>query len=84
MIMPTMAILMLGYTILRNLYPYPTGALAWIPLVAGTWIVVSLIAVVVQPRLAKKAGVRLTRDEGLIPQDSPYKIDHGHEALAES
>ena len=83
-VMPSMAIVMLGYTILRNLYPYPAGALAWVPVVAGGWIVVAVVAVLLRPKLAKNAGVRLTQAEGLIPQDTPYSIDHGHEALTES
>ncbi len=84
MIMPIMAIVMLGYTIFRNIYPYPTGALAWLPLASGVWIALALAAILLVPGLAKKAGLRLTQDEGLIPQDSPYEIDRGRETLAES
>jgi amino acid transporter len=81
MVMPIMAIAILGYTIFRNVYPYPTGALAWLPAASAGWILVSLVVVVLRPKLAKKAGLRLTQNEGLIPQDSAYELDHGHEAL---
>jgi hypothetical protein len=59
-IVPIAAMLVLGYTLYRNVYPYPTGDGHWFPIVAGAWLVVAVIAVVVAPRTARKLGDALT------------------------
>lgn len=73
-ILPIMAIGILAYTLFRNISPYPTGVLAWLPVASGGWILIALIAITVSPKMAKRAGERLTKDEGLFPINSAYDI----------
>ena len=63
-IVPIAAMLVLGYTLYRNVYPYPTGDGHWFPIVAGAWLVVAVIAVLVAPRTARKLGEALTETIG--------------------
>ncbi|OMI36598.1 hypothetical protein [Streptomyces sparsogenes] len=55
----------LGYTLYRNVVPYPTGAAFWLPITAGAWIAVALAAVLLSPALVRRIGRRLTEEEGL-------------------
>jgi hypothetical protein len=59
----------LGYTLYRNVIPYPTGDAAWFPAVAGAWLVVAIIAVIAAPRMARKLGAALTAREGIKAPD---------------
>jgi amino acid transporter len=59
-VVPIVAVLVLGYTLYRNVYPYPTGDQHWFPIVAGGWLILAVIAVVVAPRTARKLGAALT------------------------
>jgi hypothetical protein len=54
-VVPLLALLVLGYTVYRNVVPYPTGTGAVFPLVAGGWIVLGIIAVALVPRLSRFA-----------------------------
>ncbi len=67
-ILPIGAIIVLGYTLYRNVVPYPTGAGKWLPIIAALWIVFAIAVVVVRPKLAKEAGIRLAVDEGLLTE----------------
>ncbi len=80
-ILPIIAIGILGYTIYRNVVPYPTGVFAWMPIASGAWILVALVAVIAAPALAKRAGERLTMEEGLLPIESAYDIADSVEPL---
>jgi amino acid transporter len=65
-VIPLAALALLGYTLYRNVIPYPTsGAPQWFPVVAGGWIVLSIVAVLAAPRAAQRLGQRLAADEGL-------------------
>lgn len=55
LVIPLLALLVLGYTVYRNVVPYPTGTGAAYPLVAGGWIVLGIVAVAAVPRLARFA-----------------------------
>jgi len=68
-VVPVAAMLVLGYTLYRNVYPYPTGDGRWFPIVAGGWLAVAAIAVVVAPRTARKLGAALTASEGLSGEE---------------
>jgi amino acid transporter len=68
-VVPIAAMVVLGYTLYRNVYPYPTGDGHWFPIVAGAWLAVAVIAVVVAPRTARKLGAALTAAEGLSGQE---------------
>jgi len=54
-VIPLLALVVLGYTVYRNVVPYPTGTSASYPLVAGGWIVLGSIAVALVPRLSRFA-----------------------------
>ena len=49
---PVLALAVLGCTLVRNVVPYPEGALARMPLVRVAWL----------PRVARRAGERLTAE----------------------
>jgi amino acid transporter len=68
---PLAALVLLGYTLYRNVIPYPTsGPAQWFPVVAGGWIAASIIAVLAAPAAAKRLGERLAADEGIRNQSS--------------
>jgi hypothetical protein len=59
-VIPLAAIVVLGYTLYRNVIPYPTeGAVQWFPVVAGGWLLLALTAVWAAPATAGRVGVRL-------------------------
>ena len=68
-VVPIAGLVVLGYTLYRNVIPYPTGDSAWFPAVAGAWLVVAIIAVIVAPRTARKLGAALTAREGIKAPD---------------
>ncbi|MBV9452214.1 MAG: APC family permease [Streptosporangiaceae bacterium] len=68
-VVPIAAIVVLGYTLYRNVYPYPTGDAQWYPRVAAAWLVAAVIAVVVAPRTARKLGAALTAADGIAAQE---------------
>jgi amino acid transporter len=70
-VLPILGIVFLGYTIYKNvsgqIFPYSR-----FPLVVGIWLVIGLVFVLAQPRLAARIGAALARDEGLeSPTTSP-------------
>jgi hypothetical protein len=36
-VVPFLALVVIGYTLLRNVYPYPTDAGAWYPIIAALY-----------------------------------------------
>jgi amino acid transporter len=64
-IIPIAAVLVLGYTLYRNVYPYPTGDGFWFPIVAGAWLAVAVIAVIVAPGATRRLGAALAAREGI-------------------
>jgi len=65
-VVPAAALVVLGYTIFRNVAPYPAytdGPAFWFPIVAGGWLVAGLVAVLAAPALAQRAGAALTAAE---------------------
>jgi amino acid transporter len=69
-VIPIVTLLVLGYTIYRNLVPYPTGPTYWLPIAAGAWVVVALVVLITRPALAKKIGEELSREDGLVTAGS--------------
>ena len=63
---PILGILFLGYTIYKNVtgqvFPYSR-----FPPVVGIWLAIGLVIILATPRLAKRIGASLARDEGLEP-----------------
>jgi amino acid transporter len=65
-VIPLAALVMLGYTLYRNVIPYPeSGPARWFPVVAGVWLVVAVIAVLAVPELARRLGRNLAEAEGI-------------------
>jgi amino acid transporter len=64
-VIPGAAIIVLGYTLYRNVWPYPTGDGYWFPIVGGIWLAVAIVGVLVAPRTARRLGEKLTAREGI-------------------
>jgi amino acid transporter len=65
-VIPVAALIVLGYTLYRNVVPFPSpkdGAPFWNPIVAGIWIVVCVLAVLAAGGAARRAGAALTAAE---------------------
>jgi amino acid transporter len=65
-VVPIAGLLVLGYTLYRNVIPYPTGDAAWFPVVSGVWLVVAVIAVIFAAGTARKLGAALAAREGIV------------------
>jgi amino acid transporter len=69
-VIPLAALALLGYTLYRNVIPYPTsGPARWFPVVGGGWLLVAAVAVLVAPGTARRLGARLSTLE--VPRPSP-------------
>jgi amino acid transporter len=68
-IIPVAGLVVLGYTLYRNVWPYPTGDGRWFPIAAGVWLVVAIVAVIFAPRTARKLGAALAAREGIKAPD---------------
>jgi amino acid transporter len=65
-VIPVLGLIVLGYTLYRNVLPWPsTTAGQVIVILAVVWVVVAIVGVVAAPRQAAKIGSRLSQDEGL-------------------
>lgn len=64
-IVPILALIVLAYTLFRNLIPIPEGAALWGPGLAVLWLLAALVAVLARPKAAARAGELLSRAEGL-------------------
>jgi hypothetical protein len=69
-VIPILTPAVLGYTIFRNLDPYPTGPTFWLPIAAGIWIAISLVVLIAMPPLARRIGVELASQDGLVTAGS--------------
>jgi amino acid transporter len=63
-IVPLLALLVIGYTLFRNVYPYPTDA-AWYPVIAAVWVAAGVLVTFVRTAATRRAGERLMAEEGL-------------------
>ncbi|HET6876011.1 MAG TPA: APC family permease [Jatrophihabitans sp.] len=72
-IIPVIALVILGYTIYRNVIPYPASGEPsfWFPIVAGGWILLCVLAVLASPGPASRLGARLAGDEGFATGAEP-------------
>ena len=50
------ALLLIGYTLFRNTWPYPTGVAGVYPAVSAAWLVVGIVWVVARPAATSRAG----------------------------
>jgi amino acid transporter len=65
-VIPLAGLVVLGYTIYRNIYPLPTGIAWWGPTVALAWLLAGVIGILARPAIAARAGRRLAESEGLL------------------
>jgi amino acid transporter len=70
-VVPVAGLVVLGYTLYRNVIPLPQGKSLVAPVVAAVWLLVGLAFVLAAPRVARRAGERLTADEGLSTVADP-------------
>jgi amino acid transporter len=77
-VIPLAAIVLLGYTLYRNVIPYPPSGSAahWLPVVSGVWLLIGIVAVIAAPVTARRMGQKLTEMEGIAaakatPQQPP-------------
>lgn len=64
-VIPALALLLIDYTLFRNVDPYPHGAARVYPVVSAAWIFLGVVGVWARPGAARRAGVLLTTSEGL-------------------
>ena len=64
-VVPFLALVVIGYTLLRNVYPYPTDAAAWYPIIAALWVVAGIVVTLVRNAATRRAGERLMAEEDL-------------------
>jgi amino acid transporter len=67
-VVPFLALVVIGYTLLRNIYPYPPGAAKWYPIIATLWIIVGVLLTFVRYAATQRAGERLMAEEGLAAE----------------
>ncbi|NUR08363.1 MAG: APC family permease [Nocardioidaceae bacterium] len=54
-VIPALGLVMLGYTLYRNVFPYPTsGPAQWFPVVAFGWLALVTIVMLLSPGLARR------------------------------
>lgn len=70
-VVPAISVLVLGYIIYRNVVPYPTGPLRWLPVAAGAWTLFAIIVMVVSPKLARRVGQELDADGLTMKRQEP-------------
>jgi hypothetical protein len=68
---PFLALVVIGYTLFRNVYPYPTDATAWYPIIAALWVILGILVTFVRSAATRRAGERLMTEEGLTPGTEP-------------
>src|SRR5437764_3524474 len=69
-IVPALALALIGYTLFRNTWPYPTGAAGAYPAVSAAWLLAGIGWVLARPAATSRAGRLLIADEGLQAQAS--------------
>ncbi|WP_433505779.1 APC family permease [Pseudonocardia halophobica] len=70
-VVPALALVLLGYTLFRNIVPYPESGAGSYPAISAAWILLGVFWVLTRPGRARAAGARLTANEGLAPAVTP-------------
>jgi amino acid transporter len=78
-VVPVAAVVVIGYTLYRNVYPYPTGDQHWFPIIAGIWLAIAIVAVIALPGTARKLGAALLSNEGITGEEA---VPAGHGVTA--
>jgi amino acid transporter len=69
-VIPVLGAIVLAYTLYRNVWPYPHGTAAWLPIWAGGWLLVAIVAVIVAPAKTRQMGAMMTEADGLKAPDT--------------
>ncbi len=71
-VIPVAALLVLGYTIYRNVLPYPTeGPARWFPVVAFGWLGLVAVLALAFPGAARRLATSMTRlDTGAVEKET--------------
>lgn len=64
-VVPVVTLLVLGYTVIRNLFPYPSGPQFWLPIAAAIWVGLAVVTLVAMPAMARRIGTELASQDGL-------------------
>jgi amino acid transporter len=67
-VVPFLALVVIGYTLFRNVVPYPQDAAAWYPIIAALWVVAGVVVTFVRNAATRRAGERLMAEEGLAAE----------------
>src|SRR5919112_1160164 len=73
-VVPFLALVVIGYTLFRNVYPFPTDATAWYPIIAALWVILGILVTFVRSAATRRAGERLMAEEGLTPSPGPRRM----------
>lgn len=69
-VIPLLALVMLGYTMFRNVWPYPdAGPARWFPVVSFGWLLLVAVVVIAFPGLARRLSAGLARADSEEPAD---------------
>jgi hypothetical protein len=69
-VIPTLGIIVLGYTLYRNVIPWPpAGPARWEVITSAVWLAVAIVAVIAAPGTARRLGVALAAREGIKAPD---------------
>ena len=76
-VVPFLALVVIGYTLFRNVYPFPTDAAAWYPIIAALWVVAGIAVTFVRNAATRRAGERLMAEEGLAAEPNSRTGGYG-------
>ena len=69
-VIPIAGIIVLGYTLYRNVIPWPAaGPARWEVITSGIWLAVAIVAVMAAPGTTRKLGAALAAREGIKAPD---------------
>lgn len=68
---PALALLLIGYTLVRNTWPYPSGVPGAYPAISAAWLLAGVAWVILRPAATRRAGRLLIADDGLHPAHQP-------------
>ena len=68
-VVPVLGLALLGYTLYRNVVPWPSGTALWGPGLAIAVTVLGVFAVVARPAAARGAGLKLLAQQGFSDSD---------------
>jgi hypothetical protein len=63
-VIPVLGLTLLGYTLYRNVIPWPSGSALWGPGLAIAVLAVVVMVVAARPSAARDAGAKLLRQQG--------------------